>query len=83
MGEMTYSQLILDAVYVNGRISKAKLIGVVVALLVFIGYLIYMVPLSLRMGALPFFITMIFCFFQMIIYYCICRLAGYVIRRFI
>ena len=78
MGEASYEEMILDILYVDGRISKAKLIGV----LVFVANLIYLVPSSLRGGVLPFFITVFICFLEIVIYYCICRGVGYLIRKF-
>ncbi|WP_405306162.1 hypothetical protein [Methanobrevibacter sp.] len=82
MADATYEELILDILYVDGRISKAKLIGILAGLVVFIIYLIYMIPYSLRAGPLPFLITVSICFFQIVLYYCICRFGGYLIRRF-
>ena len=82
MAEASYEELIADILYVDGRISKAKLIGVFVGLAIFIGYLIFLVPSSLRSGVLPFFMTMLICFFQIVLYYGICRVGGYLIRKF-
>lgn len=81
MAEASYEELILDILYVDGRISKAKLIGILVGLIIFIIYLSDMIPHSLRIGFLPFFITVMICFFQIVLYYCICRGAGYLIRK--
>lgn len=82
MADATYEELILDILYVDGRISKAKLIGILAGMTVFIIYLINMIPYSLRAGPLPFLITVSICFFQIVLYYCICRFGGYLIRRF-
>lgn len=82
MGEASYEEMILDIVYVDGRISKAKLIGVLVGVVIFVANLIYLVPSSLRSGVLPFFITVFICFLEIVIYYCICRGVGYLIRKF-
>ncbi len=82
MADATYEELILDILYVDGRISKAKLIGILAGLIVFIANMIYTIPYSLRAGPLLFLITMSICFFQIVLYYCICRCGGYLIRRF-
>ena len=82
MADATYEELILDILYVDGRISKAKLIGILAGMTVFIIFLINMIPYSLRAGPLPFLITVSICFFQIVLYYCICRFGGYLIRRF-
>ena len=83
MAEASYGELILDILYVDGRISKAKLLGILAGLVIFISDLTYLIPHSLRIGVLPFLITVIICFFQMMLYYCICRAAGYLVRRFL
>lgn len=83
MAEKSYEELIFEILYVDGRVSKAKAIGVVVGLLVFIAYMAFLIPQSLRMGVLTFLITIIFCFFHIVLYYGICRGAGYLIRRFL
>lgn len=82
MGEASYEEMILDILYVDGRISEAKLIGVLVGVVIFVANLIYLIPSSLRSGVLPFFITVFICFLEIVIYYCICRGVGYLIRKF-
>lgn len=82
MAEASYEEMILDILYVDGRISKAKLIGVLVGVVIFVANLIYLVPTSLRSGVLPFFVTVFICFLEIVIYYCICRGVGYLIRKF-
>lgn len=82
MAEESYEEMIADIIYVDGRISKAKLIGVMVGVVIFAANLIYLIPNSLRSGVLPFFITVFICFLEIVIYYCICRGVGYLIRRF-
>jgi 5,10-methenyltetrahydromethanopterin hydrogenase len=83
MAEKSYEELILEILYVDGRISKAKAIGIAAGLVLFICDMIYIIPHSLRAGVLPFLITMLFVFFQIVLYYSICRGAGYLIRRFL
>lgn len=83
MAEKTYEELILEILYVDGRISKAKAIGILVGLVLFIADIIYLIPHSLRAGVLPFMITMMFVFIQIVLYYSICRGGGYLIRRFL
>ena len=82
MAEASYEEMILDILYVDGRISKAKLIGVLVGVVIFVANLIFLVPTSLRGGVLPFFVTVFICFLEIVIYYSICRGVGYLIRKF-
>lgn len=78
----SYENLIGDIIYVDGRLSKAKTVGVVAAILVFISYIIISIPHSLRYGIITFLITMVICFIHMLLAYGLCRGGGYLIRRF-
>ena len=85
--EESYEHLIKSILYIKDgneyRISKAKAIGVVFAILIAIGNIIVNVPISLRMGAAIFFTTVVACFVSCIIYYCICTGIGYLIRKYV
>lgn len=83
MAEKSYEELIVEILYVDGRVSKAKLIGIVVGFLIFAGNMVYMIPQSLRMGVMPFLFMVMVCFFQIVLYYSLCRGVGYLIRRFL
>lgn len=75
-----YTDIIRDIIYVDGRISKAKVIGVAFFLILFLYDLIMLVPGSLRAGPLPFIITVFMAYFAGLFYYAICRGVGFILR---
>ena len=80
-GSDEYMDVLEDIIYVDGRLSRAKMIGVVLGFVVFVYYVIFLIPYSLRIGFLAYFPTIVICFIHMLIAYCICRGGGYLIRR--
>lgn len=78
----SYEEVIDDILHVDGRLSKAKTIGVIGDVLIFIVYLIFAIPTSLRYGVVMFFVVMVACFIHILLCYGVCRGGGYLIRRF-
>lgn len=76
-----YTDIIRDIIYVDGRISKAKVIGVGFFLLYAVYFLIMVVPGSLRAGPLSFIITTFITYFAGLFYYSICRGLGFIVRK--
>ena len=81
--EVTYEKLFEDIIYVDGRISKSKAFAVIAGVITFIVNLMNFISPSLRMGVLPFFVSVFITFIQILIYYGIIRGVGYLIRRFL
>ncbi len=79
--EVTYEELIKDIIYVDGRISKAKLIGAGFFMISVFGSMFFIVPTMLRYGFLAFFTGVFASFISGLIYYSICRGGGYLIRK--
>lgn len=77
----SYDEIIEDIVHIDGRLSKAKTVGVIGGVIIFIVYLIFLIPTSLRQGVIGFFVVMIGCFIHILICYGVCRGGGYLIRR--
>lgn len=86
-GEKSYEDLIRSIVYIEEgndfRLSKAKLIGVGLFVLVVFGNMFITFPAMLRRGFFLFFITVFACFVAGLIYYGICRGGGYLIRNYL
>ncbi len=80
-GGDNYADIIRDIIYVDGRISKAKVIGVGFFLLYAVYFLVMVVPGSLRAGPLPFIITTFITYFAGLFYYAICRGIGFIVRK--
>jgi hypothetical protein len=81
--DVTYSTLIRDILYVDNRISKAKLAGVLFFVIIVFSNIIFNIPSALRSGFIAFFISMLACFISGLFYYCICRGGGFIIRKFL
>lgn len=80
-GSDEYMDVLEDIIYVDGRLSRAKMIGVVLGFVVFVYYVIFLIPYSLRVGFLAYFPIIVACFIHILLVYCICRGGGYLIRR--
>ncbi|MEE3491316.1 MAG: zinc ribbon domain-containing protein [Methanobrevibacter sp.] len=81
VGGDDYFDIIRDIIYVDGRISKAKAIGVGFFLLYIVYFMVMLVPGSLRAGPLPFIITVFMAYFAGLFYYAICRGVGFIVRK--
>ncbi|MBP3791691.1 MAG: hypothetical protein ILA26_06645 [Methanobrevibacter sp.] len=81
--EFTFNDLIEDILYVDGRLSKAKLLGVAIFTLFFLGNMIFTFPPMLRISFLLFLSAVVVVFLIGLFYYAVCRGIGFVVRRFI
>ena len=78
-----YDKMIADVIYVDGRISKAKSIGVAIFLLYIFANMFFVFPSMLRSSFLLFLGAVIVVFLIGLFYYCVCRGIGFVVRRFV
>ena len=80
--DVGYDKMIADVIYVDGRISKAKSIGVAIFLLYIFANMIFVFPSMLRASFIIFLGAVIVVFLIGVFYYCVCRGIGFVVRRF-
>ena len=83
MDDVGYGDLIESVVYVDGRISKAKVIGVAAFLVFLVWNMIFIFPSFLKAGLLLFILDVTVVFFIGLFYYAVCCVIGFVVRRFI
>ena len=74
-------EIIHDIIYIDNRISKAKLVGVLFFAITVFSNIIFNVPSALRAGFHMFFIVMLAAFISGLFYYAICRGGGFLIRN--
>jgi len=80
---LSYDKLISDIIYVDGRLSKAKAIGVAISVLTVVNAMIFILPSMLRSSFFIFLGGCIIVFIIALFYYAVCRGIGFVVRRFI
>ena len=64
--EFTFNDLIEDILYVDGRLSKAKLLGVAIFTLFFLGNMIFTFPPMLRISFLLFLSAVVVVFLTLL-----------------
>ena len=86
-GSKSYGELIKEIVYIkeNGRyrISKAKTVGVLLFAYFIVCAMFSVIPSSVRLGFFALFMTFSAVFIPGLVWYSICRGAGYLIRTFL
>ncbi len=80
---LSYDEMVSDIIYVDGRLSKAKAIGVAISVLFIVHDMIFILPSMLRASFFIFLGGCIVVFIIALFYYCVCRGIGFVVRRFI
>lgn len=79
--DASYGEIIHDIIYIDNRISKAKLVGVLFFAITVFSNIIFNVPSALRAGFHMFFIVMLAAFISGLFYYALCRGGGFLIRN--
>ena len=86
-GSKSYGELIKEIVYIkeNGRyrISKAKTVGALLFVYFIVGAMLSVIPSAVRVGFFALFMTVLAVFIPGLVWYSICRGAGYLIRTFL
>lgn len=80
--DVNYEDLILDIIYVDGRLSKAKLGGVAIFVVFILSNMIFTFPSMLRVNFLLFLLAVVAVFLIGLFYYAVCRGIGFVVRKF-
>ena len=81
--EFSFAEVVDDAIYVDGRLSKAKLVGVAIFALSMFANMIFTFPSMLRINFLLFVSAVVVVFLIGLFYYAVCRGIGFVVRRFV
>lgn len=85
--EKSYEELIKEIILIkeNGtyRISKAKSVGAILFVLIIVGSMFSTIPSAVRMGFFALFMAVLVVFIPGLVWYSICRVAGYLIRNYL
>lgn len=81
--KFAFDEVVEDIIYVDGRLSKAKTLGVAIFSLFIFANMIFTFPQMLRINTLLFVSAVVVVFLIALLYYAICRGIGFLARKFL